>query len=49
VNDIGEDKLEGEEALNDFFQQIYGKGDPEVSSSSSVLSLQVLEGPWSLS
>jgi len=30
VNDIGEDKLEGEEALNDFFKQIYGKGDPEI-------------------
>jgi hypothetical protein len=30
VNEIGDDKLEGEEALNDFFQQIYGRGDPEI-------------------
>jgi suppressor of G2 allele of SKP1 len=30
VNEIGDDKLEGEEALNDFFKQIYGRGDPEI-------------------
>ena len=30
VNDIPEDKLEGEEALNSFFQQIYGRGNEEV-------------------
>jgi hypothetical protein len=25
VNEMKDDKLEGEEALNDFFQQIYGE------------------------
>jgi len=30
VNEMKDDKLEGEEALNDFFQQIYGRGDPEI-------------------
>mmetsp|Transcript_2072 Transcript_2072/g.6302 ORF Transcript_2072/g.6302 Transcript_2072/m.6302 type:complete len:333 (-) Transcript_2072:1082-2080(-) len=30
-NEIPEDKLEGEEALNSFFQQIYGRGSDEVS------------------
>jgi hypothetical protein len=30
VNEIPEDKLEGEEALNSFFQQIYGRGNEEV-------------------
>lgn len=34
AQEIPEDKLEGEEALNGFFQQIYGRGDPEVISSS---------------
>ena len=32
VNEIPEDKLEGEEALNSFFQQIYGRGNEEVLS-----------------
>ena len=30
VHELPQDKLEGEEALNDFFQQIYGRGDPEI-------------------
>jgi len=30
ANEMKDDKLEGEEALNDFFSQIYGRGDPEI-------------------
>jgi hypothetical protein len=30
AHEMKDDKLEGEEALNDFFQQIYGRGDPEI-------------------
>jgi suppressor of G2 allele of SKP1 len=30
AHELKDDKLEGEEPLNDFFQQIYGRGDPEI-------------------
>ena len=44
MNDIGEDKLEGEEALNDFFKQIYGKGDPEVGSEIAMTTPKAKTG-----
>ena len=42
VNEIPEDKLEGEEALNSFFQQIYGRGNEEVENSHSSLFFKFL-------